>query len=135
MKRNEIGKKIREMIEAADLTQSQLAQKLGIKQQGISKLISKNSNPSYNTLKKISDVLGKPLHYFFDNSANAGRDININNSLNKNKEVEGNKFLKKDMELLKKDLEIMKEKLISQDLKFKLLLRGQKKGEFYGKKR
>ena len=48
-----------------NLTQKQLAERIGIKQSNISRLESGNYNPSLEFLKKIALGLGKELHIEF----------------------------------------------------------------------
>jgi DNA-binding XRE family transcriptional regulator len=47
---------------AQNLTQSELAQKAGLKQTAISRLESGEGNPTFNTLKRVSGALGKKVH-------------------------------------------------------------------------
>lgn len=59
---------VRQIIEARDelnLTQKELAEKIGIKQSNISRLESGTYNPSLDFLKKIARGLGKELHIEF----------------------------------------------------------------------
>lgn len=59
---------IRQIIRARidqDLTQSELAARVGIKQSNISRLESGTYNPSLDFLKKIASGLGKELHIEF----------------------------------------------------------------------
>lgn len=65
-----IGEKIDTAMHLAGLTQETLAEKLGIKQQGVSRWITGTSMPRITTLKKIASATGQPLQYFFDNSVN-----------------------------------------------------------------
>ncbi len=59
---------IKQIIQARteqNLTQQELADRLGIKQSNISRLESGNYNPSLDFLKKIASGLGKELHIEF----------------------------------------------------------------------
>ena len=59
---------IRQIIQARNeqnLTQQELADKIGIKQSNISRLESGHYNPSLGFLKKIAGGLGKELHIEF----------------------------------------------------------------------
>lgn len=59
---------IKQIIQARaeqNLTQQELADKIGIKQSNISRLESGNYNPSLDFLKKIANGLGKELHIEF----------------------------------------------------------------------
>ncbi|MBZ4669394.1 MAG: transcriptional regulator, family [Defluviitaleaceae bacterium] len=59
---------IRQIIKARNelnLTQKELAEKIGIKQSNISRLESGNYNPSLDFLKKVAQGLGKELHIEF----------------------------------------------------------------------
>ncbi len=53
-----IGREIKQARKKMGLTQANLAKKLGIKQQMISRIESGQENPSLITLKKIADKLG-----------------------------------------------------------------------------
>ena len=46
---------------ARNLTQAQLAEKVGLKQTAIARLESGQSNPSYKTLSRVARALGKNL--------------------------------------------------------------------------
>ena len=46
---------------AANLTQKQLSQRSGVSQANISKIENGNYHPSFSTLKRITDSLGKRL--------------------------------------------------------------------------
>lgn len=48
-----------------NLTQKQLAERVGMKQSNISRLESGNYNPSMDLLQKIAQALGKELHVEF----------------------------------------------------------------------
>ncbi|MFI3141676.1 MAG: helix-turn-helix transcriptional regulator [Clostridia bacterium] len=59
---------VRQIIKARNeqnLTQQQLAEKIGIRQSNISRLESGNYNPSIELLKKVAFGLGKELHIEF----------------------------------------------------------------------
>lgn len=61
----EIIKQILKARSELNLTQKELAEKIGIKQSNISRLESGNYNPSLDFLKKIAQGLGKELHIEF----------------------------------------------------------------------
>jgi len=61
----EIIKQILKARSELNLTQKELAEKVGIKQSNISRLESGNYNPSLEFLKKIAEGLGKELHIEF----------------------------------------------------------------------
>lgn len=59
---------IRQLIKARteqQLTQKQLADRIGIKQSNISRLESGTYNPSLDFLKKVANGIGKELHIEF----------------------------------------------------------------------
>lgn len=58
----EIIKQIIKSRTEQNMTQKQLAEKIGIKQSNISRLESGNYNPSLDFLKKVAAALGKELH-------------------------------------------------------------------------
>jgi predicted transcriptional regulator len=61
----EIIKQIIDARNDQNITQKELAERIGIKQSNISRLESGNYNPSLDFLKKIADGLGKELHIEF----------------------------------------------------------------------
>ncbi len=57
---------IRQIISARiekNMTQKQLAEKIGTKQSSIARLESGNYNPSFQFLQKVADALGKKLTF------------------------------------------------------------------------
>ena len=125
MRKKQSGEKIRNALLEAGLTQKQLADKLGVKQQLISNWINGFSNPKDLSLKKIAVATGKPLSYFIENNPlvinNAVGNKNIRGGINQaienSAEIE---LLKKDMDLQKKEIEILK-------LQIELLKKDKKK--------
>ena len=61
----EIIKQIIKARSEQNITQKELADKIGIKQSNISRLESGNYNPSLDFLKKVATGLGKELHIEF----------------------------------------------------------------------
>lgn len=61
----EIIKQILKARSELNLTQKELAERIGIKQSNISRLESGNYNPSLDFLKKVAKGLGKELHIEF----------------------------------------------------------------------
>jgi transcriptional regulator with XRE-family HTH domain len=106
-----VGKKIKIAMAERDLTQFELANKLGIKQAAISKLVRGINNLSLGNLEKIAKATGKPLNFFLNDSIGGikGSNFSINTvgkgNINTSKDME---LLKKEIELLKKELEIVK---------------------------
>ena len=60
------GKNIKLARIELDLTQTQLAEKINVKQKSISRYETGASLPSIRTLVKIAKVLKKPAGYFLD---------------------------------------------------------------------
>ena len=63
---------IRQVIQSRseqNITQKELAERIGIKQSNISRLESGNYNPSLEFLKKIASGLGKEVHIEFRDSS------------------------------------------------------------------
>lgn len=56
-----LGNQIREAREAAGMTQQELAEKTGTARSNISRLEAGRQSPSYETLSKIAQALGKEL--------------------------------------------------------------------------
>ena len=61
-----LGKKIKLARVALDLTQTELAQKIGAKQKSISRYEAGKSVPKVETLMKLAKVLKKPTAHFLD---------------------------------------------------------------------
>ena len=62
--------RIPELMRKAGLSQKDLAEKAGLTPVGISKLLSENGNPSYDTLSKIAEALDVPVSELFAPSSN-----------------------------------------------------------------
>ena len=61
----DLGKKIRELRLANDLTQEELANRVELTKGYISQLENNLTSPSINTLYSILEVLGTDVHEFF----------------------------------------------------------------------
>lgn len=66
MDQKKLGKKIKLARVEMDLTQEQLAEKIGVQQRGISRYEAGLSSPTVEILEKLSKTLKKPIGYFFD---------------------------------------------------------------------
>lgn len=58
------GPRLRELREAAGLTQSQLAEKAGLHPQGVVKLEREEREPTWATVLALADAMGVPLETF-----------------------------------------------------------------------
>ena len=104
-------KKLKLAMLEAGLNQVALAQKLGLRSASVSKWLVGDNNPKISTLEKIAKATGKPVNYFFDNSADVSGNHNIVQS------SVGKTTLEKDIELIKKELEVQRYKLENLELK------------------
>ena len=98
-----IGKKIKAAMIEADLSQKDLAKKLGITQAAISRWIVGKGNPKVSTLQKFAEATGKTINYFFDNNS-----IGDNNTIAIGEQKDNSaaiELLRKDIELLKKEID------------------------------
>lgn len=66
MDAKKLGKKIKIARIELDLTQTQLADKIGAKQKSISRYETGTSVPSIRTLVKIAKILKKPAGHFLE---------------------------------------------------------------------
>lgn len=107
-------KKLKLAMLEAGLNQVALAQKLGLRSASVSKWLVGDNNPKISTLEKIAKVTGKPVNYFFDNSAEVNGNHNI---LHSSVGDAGKTDLEKDIELIKKELEVHRYKLENLELK------------------
>ncbi len=61
------GSKIKYLLEVQNMTQTELAEKLGCRQSVVSRWIKTNSNnPKMSTMQKLSEIFNVPINYFFD---------------------------------------------------------------------
>ena len=104
-------KQFKKILTEKDITQQDLAKKLGIAQSMISQWITGTSNPNLNTLKKLSSVLDVPLNYFLENLT----ESNLEEKL-KEKDI---KILQLEKEILKLQKEVSDLKLQNELLKNK----------------
>lgn len=110
-KNNKFIEKLKIAMLQSGLNQVSLAKKLGIQAGSVSKWMTGENNPKISTLEKIAKATGKPVNYFFDNSADVSGDHNIVQS------SVGKTTLEKDIELIKKELEVQRYKLENLELK------------------
>lgn len=61
-----LGARIRVVYKSMGLSQGEFAGKIGVKQYELSRWVTGKYPPSALDIKKISDVTGKPLDYFFE---------------------------------------------------------------------
>lgn len=66
MNAKKLGKKIKLARVELDLTQTELAQKIGAKQKSISRYEAGKSVPRVETLMRIAKILKKPSGYFLE---------------------------------------------------------------------
>jgi transcriptional regulator with XRE-family HTH domain len=79
------GKSIKTALLDANLTQKELAIKLGVKEQQITNWINGLRNPKPLNLKKIAAATGKPLSYFLSGDGDAAiGDITGDNNIGHN---------------------------------------------------
>ena len=69
MDAKKLGNKVKLERVEMDLTQTQLAQKIGAKQKSISRYEAGKSVPKVETLAKLARALKKPTAYFLDELA------------------------------------------------------------------
>lgn len=69
MDTKKLGKKIKLARVELDLTQTELARKIGAKQKSISRYEAGKSVPKVETLTKLARALKKPAAYFLDEAA------------------------------------------------------------------
>jgi len=58
------GKRLRELRESKDLTQTELSKRSGVNQDSISRYESSQRQPTVDHMYRMSKVLGKPMEYF-----------------------------------------------------------------------
>ncbi|NLC05675.1 MAG: helix-turn-helix transcriptional regulator [Erysipelothrix sp.] len=65
---NDLSKKIHDLRVLNNDSQEDLAQKINVSRQAISKWETGLSNPDFNTLKQLAKLYGKDMSYFFEES-------------------------------------------------------------------
>ncbi len=65
------GPRIREAMEAHDLTSDDLARLVGVNVRLVQKWRAGSTIPSFTNLKRLEKVLGKPVSWFFSEEAEA----------------------------------------------------------------
>lgn len=115
--KNELITKILTLLTQQNLTQKDLACKMGISQAGISKILSGKYKTKVSTLQKLSKVLDVPITYLLDNSQknfeNSGIIGNNNSNNNFNTDMKDIKIQIQDHEirLLKLENEILRKEI------------------------
>ncbi|MBQ3834940.1 MAG: helix-turn-helix transcriptional regulator, partial [Elusimicrobia bacterium] len=99
-----ICNKLSKILFEQNLSQEELAKKIGTKQQMISRWLTGGRNPSLNSLKKIAEALNVPLSYFVE----FGED---------KKNIEILKLKNKILQLEKENLNL-KNKILEMEKKF-----------------
>lgn len=112
---DKVIKKIKIAMAEEFITQTELAKKLGRTQGAISAWFKGRGSPDLETLMQVSDILKKPINYFFDNSTDVKGNQNI---VGKNITVSPDvakdiKLLFAQVELLTAKMQLLEEKLKS----------------------
>lgn len=111
---DKVIKKIKIAMAEEFITQTELAKKLGRTQGAISAWFKGRGSPDLETLMQVSDILKKPINYFFDNS---GSIKGNNNSIPADVE--------KDIKLLTAKIAALESKIENLELKYNLLKKGK----------
>lgn len=117
---DKVIKKIKIAMAEEFITQTELAKKLGRTQGAISAWFKGRGSPDLETLMQVSDILKKPINYFFDNSTDVKGNHNVvgnNNSVSADVE--------KDIKLLTAKIASLESKIENLELKYNLLKKGK----------
>jgi transcriptional regulator with XRE-family HTH domain len=71
---NPVAKVVRDLMEAAGLTQDRMAAKLGVSISVVNQLLSGQANPTHATLSKLVDVFGVDPRLLFAGWMNGQRE-------------------------------------------------------------
>jgi transcriptional regulator with XRE-family HTH domain len=124
MKNELFRKNLKNLLVELDMSQQELADKMGIQRQQISYWIRGKNTPTDRSLKKIADALGKPINFFLENSelsnnviGNSGRVNHVSNEKSggavQRDEFDGFKReVAKDIEILKLQIDLLKKDLL-----------------------
>ena len=70
-----VAKRIKEMRERANLTQEELALKLGVSSRTVVRLETGHTKLDYNRLKRIADILGEPVANLINKASHFQSDL------------------------------------------------------------
>lgn len=117
---DKVIKKIKIAMAEEFITQTELAKKLGRTQGAISAWFKGRGSPDLETLMQVSDILKKPINYFFDNSTAVKGNQNV---VGKNITVSSD--VEKDIALMRVKIEALESKIENLELKYNLLKNGK----------
>ncbi|MBQ3834788.1 MAG: helix-turn-helix transcriptional regulator [Elusimicrobia bacterium] len=102
------SKQLKKIMFEKNLTQKDLATKLGIEQQMISFWVTARRNPTTNSIKKIATALNVPVSYFLGGNVIEPDEyiINIKNKIELLEEK--NKLFEEEISFLKKEIKNLK---------------------------
>ncbi|MBR3632261.1 MAG: helix-turn-helix transcriptional regulator [Elusimicrobiaceae bacterium] len=121
--KEKILKKIKVAMAESGISQTQLAQKLGITQAAVSAWFKGKGTPNIDTISRVADTLKKPINYFFDNSTDVRGNGNV---VGKNINVAIDEALRKDVALLTAKVAALESKLEMLSMKYDLLKKNHK---------
>lgn len=117
---DKVIKKIKIAMAEEFITQTELAKKLGRTQGAISAWFKGRGSPDLETLMQVSDILKKPINYFFDSSTQVSGNSNVvGKNINISADVE------KDIKLLTAKIAALESKIENLELKYNLLKKGK----------
>jgi transcriptional regulator with XRE-family HTH domain len=125
MKNELFRKNLKNLLVELDMSQQELADKMGIQRQQISYWIRGKNTPTDRSLKKIADALGKPINFFLENSGVNNSEVGSDNVKIVNAEKTVKYIRREEFEVLKKDIEIIKLQI---ELLKRDLLKSKKEG-------
>lgn len=117
---DKVIKKIKIAMAEEFITQTELAKKLGRTQGAISAWFKGRGSPDLETLMQVSDILKKPINYFFDKSTAVKGNQNV---VGKNITVSSD--VEKDIALMRVKIEALESKIENLELKYNLLKKGK----------
>ena len=95
MSRSNIGNRIRKARKEIGISQKQLAKILSVSDKAVSSYEVGRTTPSFNTIRKISKVVHKPISYFDKDSDPKDLDLQIKIKTIERELLEIKKLLKK----------------------------------------
>ncbi len=116
-KKTFFSEQLKKIMFEQDITQQELASRLGVTQTIISRWVRGSFNPNMNSIKKISSVLGVPVTYLMDEDNNKSTKNkneetgNINTTFIMSFIKENNKRFEAEISFLKKEIELLKVKI------------------------
>ncbi len=112
-KKTFFSRQLRKVLYEKNITQKELAEKLGVVQQRISFWTTGRFVPTLDSIRKVAEILDVPINYFIEEFSEKNeteiKDKNVNSEIKLLNEK--NKFLEEKIKRIETELELIKIKI------------------------